>query len=39
MQGALIIWDTLGPTELEVDVNITLFSKDFSIFYVLNVLE
>ena len=34
----LIICDALGPRGLKVDVNITLFSKDFSIFYVLQVL-
>ena len=28
----LIIWDTLGSRKLKVDVNITLFSKDFSTF-------
>ena len=28
----LIIWDTLGSCKLKVDVNITLFSKDFSTF-------
>ena len=34
----LIICDALGPRGLKVDVNITLFSIDFSIFYVLQVL-
>ena len=28
----LIIWDTLGPRGLKINVNITLFSKDFSTF-------
>ena len=34
--GEFLIWATLGPHGLKVDVN--KFSKDFSTFYVLHVL-
>ena len=33
----LIIWNTFGSCWLKVDLNITLFSKDFSIFYMLHI--